>query len=49
MKLYILDAPLIPPKDLSDIAERLTALAKTCSEIIADDAKPIAPCAVTNV
>jgi hypothetical protein len=36
MKLYILDAPLTPPKDTSDAPERLAALIKACSEIIAD-------------
>jgi len=36
MRRYILDAPLTPPKDTSDAPERLIALAKTCSEIIAD-------------
>jgi hypothetical protein len=36
MKRYILDAPLIPPKDISDARERLIVLAKTCDEIIAD-------------
>ena len=36
MRRYILDAPLTPPKDTSDAAERLITLAKTCREIIAD-------------
>ena len=36
MKLYILDAPLTPPKDTSDASERLLVLVKTCREIIAD-------------
>ncbi len=36
MRRYILDAPLIPPKDTSDAPERLITLAKTCREIIAD-------------
>ena len=36
MRRYILDAPLTPPKDTSDRAERLITLAKTCREIIAD-------------
>ena len=36
MKRYILDAPLTPPKDTSDAAERLHALVKACGEIIAD-------------
>jgi hypothetical protein len=36
MKTYILDAPLIPPKNTSDAKERLLTLAKACGEIIAD-------------
>jgi hypothetical protein len=36
MKTYILEAPLTPPKDASDAPERLAALIKACSEIIAD-------------
>ena len=36
MKRYILDAPLTPPKDTSDAAERLHALVEACGEIIAD-------------
>jgi hypothetical protein len=36
VRRYILDAPLTPPKDTSDGAERLITPAKTCREIIAD-------------